>query len=439
MKALIKWFVLTVLSISIAAGQLNVSDTFQKTLKRIAKEKVKSEVISWITEQDPITGIVARDLIAQLLDGKDEGTLLRSTTNVITTMMFLGGIKRHVETLVDSTTGIEEQATSAGWTRDQLVGYSCLYYFYSERLKNNLYVSPEILKMSEEKSKIESFKSEGDRKWTVIVSAKLIGLRRSNNDLSVDVRALEVLDKSLWLLISDQTHFGSHSDSIFQSFAVAFESDRSFSQAIESVKSIARPGRIIENLFTVYQKAYEKSYGFDRVFRAVQGEAPEDESQGSNALLKTYSNLLITSHYAYVDHEQSRSTILGIIRDLLEHWMSQSRKDGWKVDYVFSLAGSGIGGGGSANVDFTILDQIRFVRHFETTRFFIYFGGFFDPLFKSTINKTGAKLYMTGLGFGWHSAFIAFSAGMQYPEVMLKNTRFAITLGYEIPIDEILN
>jgi len=404
MKTLIKGFVLTVLSISIAAGQLNVSDTFQKTLKRIAKEKVKSEVISWITEQDPIKGIVARDLIAQLLDGKDEGTLLRSTTNVITAMMFLGGIKRYVETLVDSTTGIEEQAKSAGWTRDQLVGYSCLYYFYSERLKNNLYVSPEILKMSEEKSKIESFKSEGDRKWTVIVSAKLIGLRRSDKDLSVDVRALEVLDKSLWLLISDRTHFVSHSDSIFQSFAVAFESDKSFSQAIESVKVTAKPGRIIENLFTVYQKAYEKSYGFDRVFRAAQGEAPEDESQGSNSLLKTYSNLLITSHYAYIDHEQSRSTILGIIRDLLEHWMSQSRKDGWKVDYVFSLAGSGISGGGSANVDFTVLDQIRFVRHFETTRFFIYFGGFFDPLFKSTINKTGAKLYMTGLGFGWHSA-----------------------------------
>ncbi len=400
---------LTLLSISTSLGQINVSETFQKTLKRIAKEKVKTEVISWVTTQDPIKGIIARDLIAQVLDGKDETTLLRSTTNVVTTMMFLGGIKQHVEKLVDSTAGILDQAKSAGWNRGQLVAYSCLYYFYSERLKNNLYVSPEILKMSEEKSRIESFKSEGDRKWTVIVSGKLVSLRRTDKDLSVDVRVLEVLDRSLWLLLSNRAHFTAHSDSIVQSFFSAFESDRTLNQAITELIYTAKPGSLLLNLFQLYQRAYEKTYGVHRIFSMAQREAIDDKSLGSNSLVRVYSNLVATAQYEFVDHEQARSTVVGLVRDLLEHWMSESRRDGWKVDYVFSLAGTGIRGHGNTSVDFTVLDQIRFVRHFETSRFFVYFGGFFDPLFKTTINKTGAKMYLTGLGVGWHSAYLAVS------------------------------
>lgn len=431
--------VLTLLVVSSSAGQINVSETFQKTLKKMAKEKVKAEVISWVTDQDPTKGIIARDLIAQVLDGKDEATLSRSTTNVVTTMMFIGGIKRHVEALVDSTAGILEQAKAAGWTRGQLIAYSSLYYFFSERLKYNLYVSPEILKMSEEKSRIESFTSGENRKWTVIVSGELVGIRRKDNDLSVDVRALEVLDKAIWLLISDRARFVSHSDSVFHSFAKAFESDKSFSQAIEAFKQSTKPGRIIEDLFGVYQKAYEKSYQVDKIFNVTQRESSSDGSTQANSLVRAFSNILAIAHYEFVDHEQARSAILGIIRDLFEYWIAQSRRDGWKVDYVFSLAGTGIVSKDNPSVDFTILDQIRFVRHFETTRIFLYFGGFFDPLFKSTLNKTGAKIYLTGLGFGWQSAYFTVSAGVEYPEVRIGHTRLAVTLGYEIPISEIID
>jgi hypothetical protein len=110
--------------------QVNVSEAFQNTLKKIAKERIKMDVISWVTKQDVISGIIARDLIGQVLDGKDEATLLRSTTNVVTTMLFLGGIKKHVEQLVDENPEVVEQVSSAGWNRQQLVGYSCLYYYY---------------------------------------------------------------------------------------------------------------------------------------------------------------------------------------------------------------------------------------------------------------------------------------------------------------------
>ena len=74
--AMNKLLILLMLLTSNLYGQVNVSEAFQNTLKKVAKERVKEDVISWITEQDVIGGIVGRDLIAQLLDGKDEATLL---------------------------------------------------------------------------------------------------------------------------------------------------------------------------------------------------------------------------------------------------------------------------------------------------------------------------------------------------------------------------
>ena len=432
---------LLVICFTISFGQINISETFQKTLKKIAKERIKSEVIAWVTEQDPTSGIIARDLIVQLLDGKDEQTLLRSTTNVVTTTMFLCGIKKRVNEIVDSTQEILEQAKSIGWTKDQVVSYSCLYYYYSERLKYNLYVSPEILKMSQEKSRIESFKLKDGRKWTVIVSGKLVSLRRMNKDLSVDVRLLEALDNSLWALISDRDHYFMRSDSIYASLIEAY-SDPNFRELLNGLNQNLKAGQLIESIFDVYRKPYDGSRKNDRVFSAVTGELSQDistnESFASNVLVATYANLVATARFEFVDHKQLAATILGVVKDLLEYWMSRGREDGWKIDYTFSLAGTGIGGPGNIRVDFTILDQIRFVKNFEDTKLFIYCGGFFDPLLKSTIYKTGEKVYLVGLGFGWNSAYFSISGGIEYPEINIRNTRIAVSLGYEIPISDLL-
>lgn len=430
-----------VLCFTISFGQINVSETFQKVLKKIAKERVKNEVITWVTEQDPTSGIIARDLIAQLLDGKDEQTLLRSTTNVVTTTMFLCGIKKYVYEIIDSTQEVLEQAKTVGWTKDQVVSYSCLYYYYSERLKYNLYVSPEILKMSQEKSRIESFKSKEGRKWTVIVSAKLVSQRYMNKDLSVDVRLLEALDNSLWALISDRNHYVMRTDSIFASLIEAY-SDPNFRQLLSAFNQNTKPGMLIANLFDIYRKAYEKAQVTDRVFSAVASNLVQDasinESFASNILVGTYTNLVASARYEFVDHQQLNATILGSVKDLLEYWMSRGRENGWKVDYIFSLAGTGIGGS-SSSVDFTILDQIRLVKNFENTKVFIYCGGFFDPLLKSTIYNSGAKIYLIGLGFGWHAVYFAVSGGIEYPEINIRNTRLAFSLGYEIPISDLFD
>ena len=209
--AMNKLLILLMLLTSNLYGQVNVSEAFQNTLKKVAKERVKEDVISWITEQDVIGGIVGRDLIAQLLDGKDEATLLRSTTNVVSTMLFPRGYQSvQSKKLVQENPDVIEQARSAGWTKEQLIGYSCLYYYFSERIKYKLYVSPEILKMSQEKSRIESFKTSSGRKWTVVVSGRLIRARREDKNLSVDVRILEYVDASLWSLISDREKYFSN-------------------------------------------------------------------------------------------------------------------------------------------------------------------------------------------------------------------------------------
>jgi len=190
-----KHLFLLVLTTSSLFCQVNVSDAFQNTLKKIAKEQVKKKVIFWVTERDVVGGIVGRDLIAQLLDGKDRTTLLHSTTNVVSTMLFLGGIKMYIDSLVDKNPEIVGQAKSVGWSREQLVGYSCLYYYYSERIKYNLYVSPEIRKMSEEKNRIELFQTTSTKKWTTIVAGRLISARRVEKNISVDVRVLEFYER----------------------------------------------------------------------------------------------------------------------------------------------------------------------------------------------------------------------------------------------------
>jgi len=84
------------------------------------------------------------------------------------------------------------------------------------------------------------------------------------------------------------------------------------------------------------------------------------------------------------------------------------------------------------------LDQIRFVRYFETTRVFIYIGGFLDPLLKNAITKNGEKIYLSGVGYGWQSVYLAVSAGIEYPDIAVKNTRLAFSLGYEIPLGDVL-
>lgn len=126
------------------------------------------------------------------------------------------------------------------------------------------------------------------------------------------------------------------------------------------------------------------------------------------------------------------------MRELLNSWIHQARQDGWRFDYAVSLSSTALHHGPDTSLDFTVLDQIRLVKYFETTRVFAYLGGFLDPLLKNTVDKSSDKVYLSGVGFGWQSVFVALSAGIEYPNVAIKNTRIALSFGYEIPIGDVL-
>ena len=443
-----KLLILLVLLTPNLLGQVNVSEAFQNTLKKVAKERVKEDVISWITERDVIGGIIGRDLIAQLLDGKDEATLLRSTPNVVSTMLFLGGIKAYVKKLVEENPDVVEQAQSAGWTKEQLIGYSCLYYYYSERIKYRLYVSPEILKMSQEKSRIESFKTS-DNKWTAVVSGGLIRVRRQDKNLSVDVRILEYVDGSLWTLISDREKYFSNFETNLSSLLQMYETDRGSRELIIALVDTATGHKSIEKLFSLFENYFDTSYAVDRVFSTTGGESSKEKgvnqktdstskNNTTNLLVSAYSGMVSTAQYAFVNQEQYKPIVLGTVKDLVNYWILQARQNGWRFDYALSLSATVMRRDQNTNLDFTVLDQIRFVNYYESCRVFAYLGGFLDPLLKNTINKSGEKVYLSGLGFGWKSVFVAVSAGIEYPDVALKNTRFAVSFGYEIPITDML-
>ena len=429
--------------------QVNVSEAFQNTLKKVAKERVKEDVISWITEQDVIGGIVGRDLIAQLLDGKDEATLLRGTTNVVSTMLFLGGIKMYVQKLVEENPDVGEQAKSAGWTKEQLIGYSCLYYYYSERRKYKLYVSPEVLKMSQEKSRIESFKTTTGRKWTVVVSGRLIRARREDKNLSVDVRILEYVDASLWTLISNKEKYLLNFDTNFNSLLEMFQTDKGSREILLTLVDTASGHRSIEKLFNLYQQYFDSSYTTDRIFVSTSSELPSVKGDGgnpdstkengtSNLLVNAFSGMVSTAQYTFVNQEEYKTVVLGTVKDILEMWVHQARQNGWKFDYAVSLSATAIERNQNTNLDFTVLDQIRFVSYYESTRIFVYLEGLLDPLLKSTVNKDGEKVFLGGIGFGWNALYIAVSAGVECLSVILKNTRIAFFFGYEIPVSELL-
>ncbi len=302
--------------------------------------------------------------------------------------------------------------------------------------------------MSQEKSRIESFKTSSGRKWTVVVSGRLIRARREDKNLSVDVRILEYVDASLWSLISDREKYFSNFEKNFNSLLQMFETDQRSRQLILDLVDTSSGHRSIEKLFKLYQQYFDSSYTMDKVFVTTSNESRTDKDVGQNTdstdqgsttnlLIEAYSGMVSTAQYAFVNQEQYKTVILGTIRDILETWIHQARQNGWRFDYAVSLSATAIERNQNANLDFTVLDQIRFVNYYESTRIFVYLGGFLDPLLKSTVNKGGDKVYLGGIGVGWNAVFLAVSAGVEYPNVVLKNTRLALSFGYEIPVTEI--
>ncbi|MCK9407821.1 MAG: hypothetical protein M0R68_01670 [Bacteroidetes bacterium] len=458
MKSLRLQYVLLFFFPIIASSQVNISDAFQKTVKKISRERVKNEVIEWITESDPVTGIVARDLIAQIIDNnKNEEALLKSTTNVLTTMLFVGAIKKQIEPMVEKYPAILNIAETADWNREQLLAYSALYIYHSERLKKQLYVSRAVMEMQEEKKKIESFSffdsSKGyDVKWLTVTYAQFIKLRGSGEklNLTMDVRALEFVQYALSELLTNKTHAIASIDSALHALKKSF-SDRG--EKIQAIEQMESAGDALHTVYTLYERYItafasaniEKAFfmldyrRLDDAAATLETDAVPKIQKLNNALADPFTDLITWAKYPYVDPEQTKKIIIGITKELIEQWIASAHRNGWKAEYTFSLAGTAFTDGPRKEIDFTILDQFRFARHWESSTIYLFAGGIIDPILKNTIYTTPMKLYLAGFGFQCGSTSASLDVGIPYSDFKTSNFRYGISFGYEIPVSDLLD
>ncbi|MBU2464652.1 MAG: hypothetical protein KKG02_10675 [Candidatus Edwardsbacteria bacterium] len=410
------------------AQQMAVSDAFKKTVDRIARKKIKMQVVNYVSKQDLITGIAARDMIGQIIDShRDEDKVIRAAINVVTTRLFIGNVKGQVSALIDENPKVLELLPSMGWSRTQLEAYSSLYYYYCERMKNRLYISPYIMEMALERSKIESLRIN-DNKWTVLVSKNLAQQKRKN--IALDIRSLEFFQYLIGEMYFRREGYQARIDSTLKMLANVFPSSGQWADSIAALRG--------EKTFVKFYGAFidlmtESAY---RSGPSLSGSIEYDYS--INDYFLPLLNIVVSTQYSLVDAEELKAKTIQTVIQIFNEWLSQARQDGIKMEYMFSLAATGLAGPENNFLDFTVLDQARLTYHRRDISCFIYTGGFMDPLIKNTVYKEGMKFYLTGLGAQYKSVYFALSGGLPYTDIRTENVRFGLTVGYEIPVWDIM-
>jgi len=424
-----------IVSISFSYSQVGFSDTFKKTITKIAKEKTKKEITSWMTKQDPVIGIVGRDLIGQTIDSQDRNQLIRSSINVITTMLFLYRVKHSVEQLVDSTEyGIVSQAKDVGWSKKDLIAYSSLYYFYSERLKYKLFVSPHILEMTDVRQKIESLEGENQRKWVNRVSRTLVRDRSKNNDITLDVRALDLLQYSLNKHI-EADQIIENENRLMEKLVKTYSNKNGANlQWIDNWNNTKSLNQAMVDFYNEFTEPYNSVYKDVTKIDGIS-HLPFD-LKIIQSLLSPIQNLISTTEYSIHEPEFTEDQIIQSITMLFNNWMEEYKMKQWAINYKFLLGGTYLDR--DATMDFTVFDQLRYGYTGEKYSIFLFIGGFFDPLIKNTINKEGSRIYLSGIGFSRNEFNVLVGVGIPYEDIKSNSYQLGITFGYEIPLVDII-
>lgn len=427
---------------NILLSQVTISDAFQNTLKKISKERVKNEIVEWISKQDIIVGIVSKDLITQLIDnGKNEEAVLKSTANVTATMLYLGGIKRIAESFLEEHKELIDSAKIYGLNQIELIAYTALYYYYSERIKYNLYVSSEILKMQNVKTTIANLQTKEGQLLPAVFGRFISKIKHGSEAkelIWLDVRVLEYVQLNFTKLLLDPSNYRASVESTLISLrSVVKDTSLTNTTGMRFLKETS------QNLIDAYQKSYKVNAFFILDKSLLDNDNVEIErilslksDDVNNILAEPFNNLIQSSEYSFVDMDGAKKVLVSIVRQLLEQWISGSKQSGWKWEYKFALGGTYFTNY-TQSIDFTVVDQLRFIRNWESSSIYIFVGGFFDPLIKNTIYKDGVKVYLTGIGYQYSSISFNIVLGIPYTDLKGKYGN-GISLGYEVPIFDVL-
>jgi len=404
-------------------SEITTSESFKRIAENIIKENIKQTILKTF---DPMSAIIAADLIEQVINGMDKTEITKSAIDVSYTLTYLYAIKPKIESLLEKYPEIYKQAKNIGYDKKQLIGYSCLYFYYSEKIKYNYLISPEINRLSKQKAFISSLRAATGEKWVALISKELIKKRREEGMYIYDVRLNEFIRFSTKSLIiypdSAKIRISQALKNLIEQYhgnerkkiqTIVGESDR-----VINVYSIT------QNVFNLYLKKY----------LTVITDTTSFETDILYAVKNIYNQ-------QYFDREELVENIFQMVAMTLEEFLNQGLRNKTGFQYTVSLAGTIYpeqAFSDSARLDFTVLDQIRYQKNFKSGSYFLYIGGFLDPILKSTVYKKGTKLYQAGAGCQFRNIFITVNAGIPYPEFKPKDITTGISMGYEIPLSQLI-
>jgi len=405
-------------------SEINTSESFKRIAENIIKENIKQTVLKTF---DPMSGIIAADLIEQAINGMDKSEITKSAIDVGYTLAYLYAIYPEIDSLLRKHPEVALQAENMGYNKKQLIGYSCLYFYYSEKIKYNYIVSPEISRLSKQKSFISSLQTNTGKRWVSLISGELIKKRHDQNRYIYDVRLNEFIRFSTKALLlypdSAQTQISKAWKSLVEQYhgqeKVKIQAIIGKSDSTVSVYSVT------QNVFNFYLKKYLNSVSDTTCFE---------------------TDILLSVKYIfnqqYFNKEEITENIFQMVTMTLEDLLNKGLRNKKGFQYIVSLAGTiypNPAFSDSARLDFTILDQIRYQKNLKSGSIFVYIGGFLDPILKSTVYKKGAKLYQMGLGWQHGNIYLTINAGIPYPEFEARDISAGISIGYEIPLSQLIN
>jgi hypothetical protein len=422
MKSKVLAFFLLVFPVLTLAQDVTVSETFKKTVEKIAKKVIKEKVLHYLIKKDFMTGVVSTDLVGQIIDNyQDKERVISSSVNTISNLIFLSNLRPFVIKISDSVRTDSSFASSfkkADITNDDFISYSCLYIYFSERLKSNLYVSPYIYKYRDVQSKIESI-NVGHMKWITFLSGHI---SRAKN-IIFDVRFIELFQVVVKDALANSKLSSQTMDTLLSSISQRSFRDSLFVKRVKESFEIGNPLMFLSDVVDKY---------IDRFH----------EDNGNYFIDRYYSPILTTissPFYGYSDTNEIKDKVLQCIEALFTQWLQETENNKVQVEWVLSLSGTLLNNKEKSSADFTVLDQIRIAKHWCKSSAFIYVGGFIDPIIKNTVDKDGLRYYLAGAGFQYSQMFVSFTTGFPYVDFSSNDIRFGASIGYQIPLMELFH
>ncbi|KAA3616988.1 MAG: hypothetical protein D8M58_04680 [Calditrichaeota bacterium] len=400
---------------SFSYSQVEFSSAFKQTVETIAKEHTRKAVINWLTEQDPVLGIIGRDLIGQIINSADQDELVYSVTDVLTTSLFIYNLQNYIKPLLKDNPQIVEQAKAIGWTEQQLLAYSSLYFYFSERIKYDLYITPYIFELQNEKDKVELL-TINNKKWRTMVSRELV-VQRQAGHADIDVRIFNIFQASIIHYISSGELKFAISDSILNKLKKEYLGEIDWLKAIKSgsVKHISAVTLAL--LYKNLNKDKKKSNGFG--------------IEQINDLVRPYLNLVSENNLLTLRQTEFKRQAMQVVKTSFSKWLDKYQSDQFRFDYSFMLASNYISR--DDKIRFIMQDQVRFGYFWKDASLFLYLSGVIDPLLQEAFSDD-KKYYLSGLGYSHSNFNISVGAAVPYTNFKKKNIRATIILGYELPL-----